>query len=382
MRYATKVHEPLTGNSGQAMVEFALVLPFLALLTFGTLEVALYLQQQSAINGAAFIAARSAAVLGNDKGATDKALKSYTEATGMPWLQAAKIADDSNKGQARYSLVAGSDRLTGLISGLTGGKVTGFDTLSSEAVLPMEYDARGYYGQSQTVTYKAKTISLIEYPSHEKLPIFSPERSFKNIQNAVKNVNDVLKKISELTPSPKPSAKPKPTPSGAPKPKPTPNVGVTPTPATPKPIPSPPSMSLLNGLDGAKEPFLTRKPVEKNPRRRDDKDDGGQIFSQDYVAPTYEEDETLKDRIKFKMKNIATELKTYEGIVSGDKQTAGQASLEEVCRKVGIYITPYKVNPAIKPLLTPLTTWTDRLWKEADKEYKRHRDDEKKLFAK
>ncbi|MFN3431129.1 MAG: TadE family protein [Candidatus Sericytochromatia bacterium] len=379
-------HETRNNDSGQAMVEFALVLPFLALLTFGTLEVALYLQQQSAMNGAAFIAARSAAVLGADKAGTDKALKAYTDATGMPWLQTAKVTDGSSKGNgvAKYTLVAGSDRLTGLISGLTGGKVTGFDTLSAEAVLAMEYDARGYYGASQSATYKAKTISLIEYPSFEKPPNFSADgafRSVKTVVGAIKEVTDVIQKLQKPSPAP---SKP-PGPGTNPQPKPTPNAGVTPQ---PKPMPSPPDLSSFALIDGAKEPFQVRKAVEKNPRRRDDKNgdgggDGNEVYSQDYVAPGYEADEVVKDRIKFKMKHLVTELKTYEGVLNGDQQVlGGKASVDELCQKLGRLAEPYKANPLVKGALNNVDKFAKPLWDNVDKVYVKYNKDEKDLFKK
>lgn len=76
---------------GQSLVEFAILLPILVLLTFGTLDMAIFLQRQITLTGAGFLAARAATVGGvegnNPVGAAREVLRAYGEDAGQAWLQ-------------------------------------------------------------------------------------------------------------------------------------------------------------------------------------------------------------------------------------------------------------------------------------------------------
>ena len=240
-----------SADDGQAMIEFALVLPFLALLTFGTMEVALYLQQQSAINGAAFIAARSASVLGNDQATTTKSLKEYTEAAGMRWLTEASVTNESRGGVVGYSLVAGSDRMAGILSGLTQGKATGFDTLGAKAVMPLEWAAKSYNSR-YSPTSKPATLSTIEYPSKEDYFGFSVTGTAATVVGMADQVRAIVEALKQPAPAPSPQPTPKPKPGASPAPAPQP---------TPKPTPAfqlPDASALRAIAKGGGDDFLAR----------------------------------------------------------------------------------------------------------------------------
>jgi hypothetical protein len=334
--------------------------------------------------------------LGDDKTGTSESLKSYTDATGIGWLQNASVSDSSSKskGTAAYTVEAGSDRLSGLISGLSGGQVTGFDVVASGSVMPMDYDAKGFFGARNAATYKPRTLSMIEYPSFEKPAKFSPEGAFRSVKSAMKTIQDLVAAIQKAqTPPtpPKPSAKP----GGGPgtKPNPVPSAQV----ATPKPSPPlPPGFDqALAMIDGGKEPFTMRKAVAPNPRHRNDNDsnrpdkpDGKtETFQKDYIAPRYEDsgpgdEEKMKASGRYKMTTLNAELKTYEDLLNGDPQVLqGKASVKDVCTQVGRVAQTLKTNPLVKGALSNVDKWTKPLYDKVDTEYKNYDRSEKKLFS-
>lgn len=370
-------------EAGQAMAEFALVLPILALLTFGTLEVALYLQQQSSMNAAAFVAARSASVLGGNDAAMKASLGEYTAAAGMPWLTGATLASVGRSGDRTvgYSLTAGASHMTGLISGLTQGQASGFNTLGASAVLPMEYNAlKVSTNSSKSVTYKPKTISMIEYAS--------TENAYKAVLSGnLLKIKDGLARLQEIREIIASVQKPTPTPSGPPKPNPKPNPNdPKPKPPAPKPsvvpvVPAKPDMSDVSKftamLNSAREPFNFRKPVVDNPRRRNDAggDGNNEVFSQGYTGPHFEKGEDLKDRVAWKMSTIVKELRAYE-----DELGNGTANLENAARKTGQLAQPLKSNPLVAGALKKATGMVKEMNKSLDKPIADVKKNEESLF--
>jgi hypothetical protein len=88
----------LRDESGQSLVEFAIVLPILLVLTFGTIQLGIFLQRQITLTGASFLAARAATVGGRDGVAFDapakEVLRAYGEESEQPWITA--IAEGSD----------------------------------------------------------------------------------------------------------------------------------------------------------------------------------------------------------------------------------------------------------------------------------------------
>ncbi|HEY9899852.1 MAG TPA: TadE/TadG family type IV pilus assembly protein [Pantanalinema sp.] len=88
----------LRDESGQSLVEFAIVLPILLVLTFGTIQLGIFLQRQITLTGASFLAARAATVGGRDGVAFDapakEVLSAYGEESEQPWIKA--IAEGSD----------------------------------------------------------------------------------------------------------------------------------------------------------------------------------------------------------------------------------------------------------------------------------------------
>jgi|GEM_PF-4488087 len=180
-----QVIESAAQESGQALVEFALILPMLALLTFGTLEVSLYLQHASALNGAAFLAARSASVVGNQNRISTQNVKTYADATGMAWLgescQNMKAAHGAD--YTRFRLEAKMGLLASLLQASGGGSAR-VDTIGAVATLPLEYDPKRQPKHTANPTYKPKTHCMVSYDAPRVA--------------APKGVGDGLKKLAEV----------------------------------------------------------------------------------------------------------------------------------------------------------------------------------------
>lgn len=117
------------GESGQSMVEFAIILPLLLLITFGTIELSVFLSRRITLTGASFLAARAATVGGQDGNDPSKAaaevLGAYAEDSGQAWL---KSVVDGSSGKLsvetepkdrlmRVTAVKKNEQWTGLVQG-------------------------------------------------------------------------------------------------------------------------------------------------------------------------------------------------------------------------------------------------------------------------
>jgi hypothetical protein len=357
------------------MAEFALVLPLLALLTFGTLEVALYLQQQSSINAAAFVAARSASVLGNNEPATRASLSEYVDAAGMPWLAQATITNEGKAGKlSAYSVTAGSDRLTGLLAGLSNGQVSGFDTLSAGAALPLEYDSSKVKStkHAKDPKYRPRTRSMLQYQSKEDAKLDLLRGSALMAQTAFDRLVAIRDALAQ--PAPKPSAKPsaKPGPNNGP---------AKPQPPAPAPQPAVPPVDIpVVKLAKGVEPYSDLKPIVGNPKHRNDAGGDGrdEAFAQDYTGPEYEKSEQLKAGVAYKMKNIAGGLQTYEGTLGKPNEPK---TVENAARKLGEAAKISK-NPLVVGFVKEVTGFVGQMNRSLEKPYRDYRKNEEQVLFK
>jgi hypothetical protein len=140
---------------GQAMVEFSMLLPLLLLLSFGTLEVGLYLQRRLVAGGATFVAARAAAVQGpRASGTTTRILTTYSQDSGSRWV--AELASTAKVGKEgprliRIGVAKEGDAWTGALTGsveLLGGHLDPQAKWRSEYPISAEYVPGGAAGQS------------------------------------------------------------------------------------------------------------------------------------------------------------------------------------------------------------------------------------------
>lgn len=112
-------------EAGQSMVEFAIILPLLLLLTFGTIELSVFLSRQITLTGASFLAARAATVGGQDGNdpsrAASEVLGAYAEDSGQNWLKSIvdgtsgklSVETDAKERLMRVSAVKKNEQWTG-----------------------------------------------------------------------------------------------------------------------------------------------------------------------------------------------------------------------------------------------------------------------------
>ncbi|GEM_PF-2167455 len=157
-------------QEGQATVEFILVLPILLLLTFGTIELGIFLQRQLVMGGAGFIAARAAAVSGPETdGAVRESLRTFAEESHAGWLgklvagESGSVKATKNPDQRWVKVtMQKQESWTGLVAGaseLMGGKLDPEVKLAAAAVLNQEYVP----GEGARSIARSHTHNLIDY---------------------------------------------------------------------------------------------------------------------------------------------------------------------------------------------------------------------------
>lgn len=154
-------------ESGQSLIEFALVLPFLILLTFGCFQAAIFFSHQMTLSGATFLGARAAAVRGPEATAAAKdVILSYAQASGQKWLSYAQrtASVELGDGLAKVSLVRNEswlDAVTQLLARV-GGKAPPKEVhLKQSTWLHDEFmkKASGGVGSASTI----RTSLMIDY---------------------------------------------------------------------------------------------------------------------------------------------------------------------------------------------------------------------------
>lgn len=157
-------------QSGQSTVEFVLVLPILLLLTFGTIELGIFLQRQLVMGGAGFIAARAAAVSGPEaNNAVKETLNTFAAEAKAPWLaqvvngEAGSVKATKNDDQRWVKVtLTKRDSWTGLVAGASsalGGTLNPEVRLAAAVPLNQEFvPADGARSAA-----RAHTHNLVDY---------------------------------------------------------------------------------------------------------------------------------------------------------------------------------------------------------------------------
>lgn len=380
------------GESGQAMAEFAMVLPMLALLTFGTIEVAIWLQQQSSLNAAAFLASRSAAVVGGEAAKTRGALADYAAAS-PGWLGRAIDGMRVERGTAGVKLDASADRFTGMISALTGGDVNGFDRLGAAATLPLEYDPKRF--ANAKTGPKSRFLFDYRVEKTEKAlastAVSGAKTVITNVQNDVRWVVDTIKKYIAAQPKPTPGGGgtgggtgKKPAPPGGGTKKPGGGAVITPpgggavvTPA----LPEPPAIGAILALKPSGEAYATRGAVMSNPHDHGKKNSGS-LTSLTYLSPGFEaKDIGAATDTKWNAQHVIKGLEDQEKNV-GEK---GAANLNDTCVALNRYLQVARKTPQLAPTVASFekraSAWAKALTKGVDTEYKGREKAERALFG-
>ncbi|HBN09745.1 MAG TPA: hypothetical protein DD435_14195 [Cyanobacteria bacterium UBA8530] len=187
-------------EAGQALIEFALVLPFLVLLTFGCLQAAIFFQHQITLSGAAFLGARAAAVRGPEAQAAAKdVVLSYARASNQKWLSYAERTAqvDMGNGHAAVTLSRKEDwfdAVTKMTVMVGGGSLKKGNPLKQTIILQDEYvkKASGGTGSAATV----RTSLMIDYSVGTPANLVPGLDKISGILTSLKSVPGLADKIS------------------------------------------------------------------------------------------------------------------------------------------------------------------------------------------
>jgi hypothetical protein len=128
---------------GQAMVEFAIVLPILIVMTLGGIYLTLSYLHKLRMNGLAFMSARVAAVRADGYQAADFVKERYKRASQQNWVdQIESPAQAASPGKVSVVLQKQTERLDLLANAidiLSGGGSSDPTQLTAQATMPHEY---------------------------------------------------------------------------------------------------------------------------------------------------------------------------------------------------------------------------------------------------
>lgn len=187
MLFIKKYQKFIDDEQGNSMVEFALILPLLIVLTMGGIYLSVSFGQKSIMNGLTFLEGRAGSVRAN-YAAIDKLAKEAFKRGGNSDLPSNPIGSDSwlDKTKANVS-VEGSqmgkqklrvvlekeamniDMLSNALSLLSGNKPDGkpnLRKLKTTALFPYEYSFRSTNGY---ISDRPKTYSVVDYEAKNTL---------------------------------------------------------------------------------------------------------------------------------------------------------------------------------------------------------------------
>lgn len=154
------------------MAEFAIILPMLLLLTFGTIELGIFLQRQLVLSGAGFLAARAATVGGRDGNnpsqAAQEVLRAYSQDSQQPWVGTVlsgsqgsmEVKTEANERLVRVKVAKKEQSLSDFLAAFGGIGRPGMGQLGASIAINREYvQGRGSKSAAQ---YPANGI--VNYP--------------------------------------------------------------------------------------------------------------------------------------------------------------------------------------------------------------------------
>lgn len=154
------------------MAEFAIILPMLLLLTFGTIELGIYLQRQLVLTGAGFLAARAATVGGKDGNnpslAAQEVIRAYSQDSQQPWVGTVvsgsegsmEVKTEANERLVRVKVTKKEQSLSDLLAAFGGAARPGMGQLGASIAVNREFvQGRGSKSAAQ---YPAN--SIVNYP--------------------------------------------------------------------------------------------------------------------------------------------------------------------------------------------------------------------------
>lgn len=160
-RWRQRFYQLCREEHGQGLVEFAVVLPILLLLTVGTVMLTLSYMQKARLNGLAFSSARVAAVRRPGFDAATWTLKDDQSRSKQSWLSDVQVGEQTSNGDmARVQLRKTGQRLdvlANLISGQPGQRP---QDLVAQMQLPSEFKPTG--------EPRPQTFSEVDYTTQNR----------------------------------------------------------------------------------------------------------------------------------------------------------------------------------------------------------------------
>ncbi len=176
----------LSDEDGNSMIEFALVLPLLILLTVGTVFLSINFAQKSILNGLAFMETRAASVRQQHTKIAEHAVQNYRKQTDghQKWIEKAKseIKEDNSSGDLTIIVskdAENTEMLSNVINMIGGNKPNGkteIKKIKSAMTLPIEYIVFSKRSDrpftSTTIDYETKPVGgdFIDKNLLDKLP--------------------------------------------------------------------------------------------------------------------------------------------------------------------------------------------------------------------
>lgn len=174
-------------TTGAAMVEFAIMLPVLIVLTIGSIYLSISYAQKAVVNGFTFLEARGASVRKDYKDIAKAAKDYYLKQAGkkQKWIENSKSTvtlKDNNIIVTNELSTLKFDILINSIALISGNKPDKNKKISTTVVLPYEYISRN------NKTDRPKTYTTVDY---ETRPFGS--EPFEKLLNSNQVVKEILK---------------------------------------------------------------------------------------------------------------------------------------------------------------------------------------------
>lgn len=147
----------LKDEDGQAMIEFAVVLPILLLLTVGTLLLTVSFVQKARMNALAYMSARVGVVRRSDFQAVDQTLKLYQDRSKQNWVSELNLKSETVANQEVDIRLGKPGERLDLFANLISGNPPPDKPASLQVEIrqPVEYRSSG--------ALRPKTISEVDY---------------------------------------------------------------------------------------------------------------------------------------------------------------------------------------------------------------------------
>jgi len=176
-------------KKGNALIEFAMVFPLLAVFTMGSVYLSISFGQKAMMNGFAFYEARAMSVRKDPKSAHEMIVARYKKDSDgkQPWLEKIKSEVTVNENMLEVVLTkepVKMDMLYNCLSLLGGKKPTNIKEIKSYINVPYEYIEHNQNGYKSD---RSKTGSVVDYEAQYALE--------KGIKEAISGFPDSVKTL-------------------------------------------------------------------------------------------------------------------------------------------------------------------------------------------